>query len=141
MTSGVASIYLLLLVVDGEQWALKGRLDKVFLSYGLPLKHVQHFSFPLLVFGLLSLGWKACPIGSMKQELFDTVSLFWAFLSLSRSLALSLSLLPIDFIGVEGLALEGRSGKGSLGYGLACGLTLHVFVCCCWGGRVVHLRA
>jgi hypothetical protein len=37
----------------------------------------------------------------MKQELFDMVSLFWAFLSLS----------PIDFIGVEGLALEGRSGK------------------------------
>ena len=36
---------------------------------------------------------------------------------------------------------QGRSGKGSLGYGLACGLPLHVFVCCRWGGRVVHLRA
>ena len=30
-------IYLLLM---GKQWALKGRLDKVFLSYGLPWKHV-----------------------------------------------------------------------------------------------------
>ena len=81
----------------------------------------------------------------MKQELFDMVSLFWAFLSLS--------LIEIDFIGVEGLALEGRFGKtlstqtmtllwagevgqDSLGYGLTFGLPLHVFVVCCWGGRV-----
>ena len=52
-----------------------------------------------------------------------------------------LSLSPSDFIWVKGLALEERFGKGSLGYGLTFGLPLHVFVCCCWGGRVVHLRA
>ena len=42
---------------------------------------------------------------------------------------------------MKGLALEGRFGKGSLGYGLTFGLPLHVFVCCCWGGRVAPLRA
>ena len=69
-----------------------------------------------------------------------------------------LSLSPIDFIGVEGLALEGRSGKtlstqtmtllwagevgqGSLRYGLTFGLPLHVFISCCWGGRVVPQAA
>ena len=79
---------------------------------------------------------------------------FHFFGPFSRSLSLSPSLLPIDFIGVEGLALEGRSGKtlstqtmtllwagevgpGSLRYGLTFGLPLHVFVVCCWGGGVV----
>ena len=72
----------------------------------------------------------------MKQKLIDIVFTF---------LGLSLSLSPIDFIGVEGLALEGRSGKtlstqtmtllwagevgqGSLRYGLTFGLPLHVFI-------------
>ena len=72
----------------------------------------------------------------MKQELIDIV-----FTSLVVFLFLSLSLSPIDFIWVNGLALEGRFGKGSLGYGLTFGLPLHVFVCCCWGGRVAPLRA
>ena len=72
----------------------------------------------------------------MKQELIDIV-----FTSLVVFLFLSLSLSPIDFIWVKGLALEGRFGKGSLGYGLTFGLPLHVFVCCCWGGRVAPLRA
>jgi hypothetical protein len=75
----------------------------------------------------------------MKQKLIDSLTLFslhWLSFFL-----LSLSLSPSDFIWVKGLALEERFGKGSLGYGLAFGLPLHVFVCCCWGGRVVDLRA
>jgi hypothetical protein len=64
---------------------------------------------------------------------FTSLVVFLSFVSLSLS--------PSDFIWVKGLALEERFGKGSLGYGLAFGLPLHVFVCCCWGGRVVDLRA
>ena len=51
LTTGVVSIYLI--VVDGKQWALKGRLGKVLSAMALPLrsfKHVLHFSFPVLVF-------------------------------------------------------------------------------------------
>ena len=51
MTTGVASIYLI--VVDGKQWALEGRLGKVLSAMALPLrsfKHVLHFNFPVLVF-------------------------------------------------------------------------------------------
>ena len=36
---------------------------------------------------------------------------------------------------------QGRLGKVLLGYGLTFGLPLHVFVVCCWGGRVAPLRA
>ena len=52
----------------------------------------------------LSIYLEGCSIGSMKQELIDIV-----FASLVVFLSLSLS--PIDCIWVEGLALEGRSGK------------------------------
>ena len=51
LTTGVVSIYLI--VVDGKQWALKGRLGKVLSAMALPLrsfKHVLHFNFPVLVF-------------------------------------------------------------------------------------------
>ena len=51
LTTGVVSVYLI--VVDGKQWALKGRLGKVLSAMALPLrsfKHVLHFSFPVLVF-------------------------------------------------------------------------------------------
>ena len=51
LTTGVVSIYLI--VVDGKQWALKGRLGKVLSAMALPLrsfKHFLHFSFPVLVF-------------------------------------------------------------------------------------------
>jgi hypothetical protein len=40
LTSGVVSIYLL--VVDGEQWALKGRLGKVLSAMALPLRSFKH---------------------------------------------------------------------------------------------------
>ena len=46
LTTGVVSIYLI--VVDGKQWALKGRLGKVLSAMALPLrsfKHVLHFRF------------------------------------------------------------------------------------------------
>ena len=51
LTTGVVSIYLI--VVDGKQLALKGRLGKVLSAMALPLRslrHVFHFSFPVLVF-------------------------------------------------------------------------------------------
>ena len=35
----------------------------------------------------------------------------------------------------------GEVGQGSLSYGLTSGLPLHVFVVCCWGGKVVPFRA
>ena len=138
LTTGVVSIYLI--VVDGKQWALKGRLGKVLSAMALPLrsfKHVLHFSFPVLVFVCSRWVGRVVQQGAWSKSSLTLYSLHW----LSFSFCLSLSLSPIDFIWVNGLALEGRFGKGSLGYGLTFGLPLHVFVCCCWGGRVAPLRA
>ena len=53
LTTGVVSISIYLIVVDGKQLALKGRLGKVLSAMALPLRslrHVFHFSFPVLVF-------------------------------------------------------------------------------------------
>ena len=95
--------------------------------------------------------WKGCSKGSMKQELIDIV--FTSLLSFSFSVSFSYCLhlggrlgswrevrqssLKLNF----DITLSREVGQGSLGYGLTFDLPLHVFVVCCWGGRVVPLRA
>ena len=100
--------------------------------------------FPIHVFVCCRWVGRIVPSGAWSKSFLTWFHFFGPF---------SLSLSPIDFIGVEGLALEGRFGKtlstqtmtllwagevgqDSLGYGLTFGLPLHVFVVCCWGGRV-----
>ena len=141
LTSGVVSIYLL--VVDGETMGSQGEVGQGFSQLWPSLEACLAFFLYLclsVVAGLEGLSHREHEARS-----------FWHGFTF---LGLSLSLSPIDFIGVEGLALEGRSGKtlstqtmtllwagevgqGSLRYGLTFGLPLHVFVVCCWGGRVV----
>ena len=141
LTSGVVSIYLL--VVDGETMGSQGEVGQGFSQLWPSLEACLAF------FLYLCLSVVAGLEGLSHRE--HEARAFWHGFTF---LGLSLSLSPIDFIGVEGLALEGRSGKtlstqtmtllwagevgqGSLRYGLTFGLPLHVFVVCCWGGRVV----
>ena len=75
---------------------------------------------------LVFLGWKACSIRTIEKKTL------WHWCHFCENLSLSL----IHVIWVEGLALEGRSGKAlhygpeenSLGYSLSIGLSLLVLV-------------
>ena len=100
-------------------------------------------------------GWKGCPIGSMKQGLIDIVfTSLVVFLFLSLSLSLSL---PYWFHLGGRVGSWGEVWQSSLNLNYDITLSsggwarfprlwsyfcpLHVFVVCCWGGKVVPFRA
>ena len=93
-------------------------------------------------------GWReghisidTCPEGSSGKAP-SAVVLLWnhlAFLRLCFSIVARLEELSRKEVRQGSLNYD--LGQGSLGYGLTFGLPLHVFVVCCWGGKVFRLRA
>ena len=93
-------------------------------------------------------GWReghisidTCPEGSSGKAP-SAVVLQWnhlAFLRLCFSIVARLE--ELSHKEVRQGSLNYDLGQGSLGYGLTFGLPLHVFVVCCWGGKVFPLRA
>ena len=93
-------------------------------------------------------GWReghisidTCPEGSSGKAP-SAVVLLWnhlAFLRLCFSIVARLE--ELSRKDVRQGSLNYDLGQGSLGYGLTFGLPLHVFVVCCWGGKVFPLRA